>query len=96
MPDSSQIMPLPPAFYRRCGHGRQVHFERCDACDAEREAERVAEARRVGDPAQRVRDAVEARRPWFKRCAFCTHIDENEHDEGCPWAAALCGERAKR
>lgn len=79
------VQSLPEHFYRTCAHGVQVHFARCHDCEVEREAERVAEARRVGDPAQRILDAIEARRPWYRRCAFCTHASEAAHDADCPW-----------
>jgi hypothetical protein len=63
-------------------------FDLCAECAAER-AQRVRDeaqahleyARRVDE----IQRAVEARRPWYRRCEFCTHEDEKEHDEDCPW-----------
>lgn len=90
MPAPDTVAPLPAHFYAKCPHDVMRRFARCSACDAEDERIRVEDARRTGDPRQRIEDAIEARRRWFDRCAFCTPPvwSEARHAEGCPWETA--------
>lgn len=80
---------LPEAFYVRCEHGMLRYFERCRPCDDREAAEALAEKRKVDEPAQRILDSIEARRPWYRRCGFCHHSAETTHDDGCHWSAWL-------
>lgn len=85
-----------PIYNPLCAHGIS-RYQRCADCDATREAEELAERRRVHDPAQTIRDALDRQRPWFARCAFCSLgqaslievLPPRYHALDCPFITAM-------
>lgn len=79
----------------RCEHGL-TPLDRCGACDEEREAVELAVRRSVADPAQVILDALDAQRPWFATCAFCSlgapsrdALPLRRHELSCPFVTTI-------
>lgn len=76
----------------RCRHGVS-RYQRCSACDEEREAREREEEERVQGPAWTIRQAIKKRHRWFDGCAFCPPpadlVIENIHRHDCPFKVAI-------
>ncbi len=78
-----------------CSHNVS-RYEWCGSCDYEREANDLAERRRIDDPMQVITDALDRQRPWFARCVFCSlgqptrdALPPKYHALSCPFVTAM-------
>lgn len=91
MPAPGTIAPLPPHIYEKCRHGIARAFDRCTVCEGDEDLRRAEDELRAGHPGRIIEAAINARRRWFDRCAFCRPPawSEERHADGCEWAVAL-------